>query len=509
MITKTKTRDPQELPARAKKKSKKVQKQERKRERRRARLHRACKDDKVAEPQMPQSSTPTPMPSPGDLSLDGAAHDEILITDQSLSELLASTNHTGDILSHNGKDLDTDSSLQSNDCSDRIVRLEANLVAVNLDFQCKHDECVALQNQIDLLNEEMDCYKKTDKNQKNEIKRLTNENDRLVKELSKHSGFRRYFDKSPSEPSKLQDHDLSVKYDKLRSKLTEITDSLVTALEDGFSLVSKKKTPTLQPCDTVDKSYSSVLRNKCNSDNTGDASVPPPTRTHGSGNVRAIPVVEIGAAARDAARRGNLESPPVARPDSSPRQAQPFRGAASEHNHSSETLIIGTSLVQGLGPRLQKMGIDATAFMYRGADIPTIQSRVQHIISPGMNPKCIVIQVGGNDATKQPANSIISRYESLIRNIRHRCPDAKIVLSKVPPRRGNARTVSNISEINVGIDNFANTMKNVCSVSVCPTSVLHFKKDCTHFNTSGMDLYARNLSAQLRNFLQLRATEVI
>ena len=138
--------------------------------------------------------------------------------------------------------------------------------------------------------------------------------------------------------------------------------------------------------------------------------------------------------------------------------------------------------------------------MYRGADIPTIQSRVQHIISPGINPNCIVIQVGGNDATKQPANSIISRYESLIRNIRHRCPDAKIVLSKVPPRRGNARTLTNISEINVSINKFANTMKNVCSVSVCPTSVLHFKKDCTHLNTSGMDLYARNLSVQLRFF---------
>ena len=245
---KTKTRDPQELPARAKKKSKKVQKQERKRERRRAKLHRACKDDKVAEPQTPQSSTPTPMPSPADLSLDGAAQDEILITDQSLSELLASTNHTGDILNHNDKDLDTDSSLQSNDCSDRIVRLEANLVAVNLDLQCKHDECVALQNQIDLLNEEMDCYKKTDKNQKNEIKRLTNENDRLIKELSKHSGVRRYFDKSPSEPSKSQGHDLSVKYDKLRSKLTEITDSLVTALEDGFYLCPKRKP---QPCSLV------------------------------------------------------------------------------------------------------------------------------------------------------------------------------------------------------------------------------------------------------------------
>ena len=122
----------------------------------------------------PRRRSPPPQPRchhPGDLSLYGAAQDGILITDQSLSELLASTNHTGDILSHHDKDLDTDSRLQSNDCSDRTVRLEANLVAVNLDLRCKHDECVALQNQIDLINEKMDCYKKTDENQKNEIKK--------------------------------------------------------------------------------------------------------------------------------------------------------------------------------------------------------------------------------------------------------------------------------------------------------------------------------------------------
>ena len=79
-----------------------------------------------------------------------------------------------------GQDSDTSSSV-TNICPDRIVRIKANLVATNLELQCKQDECLALQNQVDILMQEIDSYKKTDKNQKNEVERLTNENDRLRK----------------------------------------------------------------------------------------------------------------------------------------------------------------------------------------------------------------------------------------------------------------------------------------------------------------------------------------
>ena len=182
-------------PTRASKKSKKAQKQERKRERRRQRLHPACKGGKkMTQPQTPESSTPTPMPSPSELTpratdvadQDGA-NGSILISDQSLTELMASTNHTEKVMT-DGQDANISGSV----ATDRIVRLEANLVAINLELQCKQDECVALQNQVEILMEEIDNFKRTDKNQKSEVKKLTNENDRLRKELSKHSGVRKY-----------------------------------------------------------------------------------------------------------------------------------------------------------------------------------------------------------------------------------------------------------------------------------------------------------------------------
>ena len=494
-----KRHDPREKQTRAAKKSKKALKQEKKRARKRQKLHRACKGGtKITQPQTPESSTPTPMPSPSELTprvADGAGQDgangSILISDQSLTELMAST------MNPRGQDSDTSSSV-TNVCPDRIVRLEANLVATNLELQCKQDECVALQNQVDILMQEIDSYKNTDKNQKSEVKRLTNENDRLRKELSKHNGVRKYFDNQPSqpEPPKVPDQDLSSKYDNLRSKLTQITDSLVQALEEDFSLVSGVKTPAPRP--NVDRSYSSVLqKNDCRG-NISTATASSPVQTREPGNARTIPVVEIGAAARNAAMRDDGASTPPLQSDTSSRQPQ------QRNTTEEETIVIGTSLVQGLGPRLHGMGINATTFMYRGADIPTVQNRIRHVISSRTNPKCIVLQVGGNDATKQPVNRIVCRYESLIRDIQRHCPQSSIILSKVPPRRGSARTMSAINEINTNIDKFADSMTNVYSISVCPVSIAHFRKDCTHFNVSGMDIYARNLATELRNFSHLR-----
>ena len=495
--------DPPEKPTRASKKSKKAPKQERKRERKRQRLHRACKGGKkMTQPQTPESSTPTPMPSPceltpraTDVADQDVANGSILISDQSLTELMASTNHTEAVMTDG-----LDANIVGSVATHRIVRLEANLVAINLELQCKQDECVALQNQVEILMQEIDNFKRTDKNQKSEVKKLTNENDRLRKELSKHSGVRKYFDNQPAqtEPPKVQDPELYFKYGNLRSKLTEITDSLVRTLEEDFALITRKKTSAPRPNVSADKSYSTVLQNKGCTNNVNTAVTPSPVRTQDPSYTRTIPVVEIGAAARNAALTDNIVSTSPLPSDKSSRQPQQFNTTVED------TIIIGTSLVQGLGPRLHSMGINATTYMYRGADIPTVQSRIRHIIPSGSNPKCVVLQVGGNDATKQPVNRVVCRYESLIRDIQRQCPLASIILSKVPPRRGSDRTMTAITEINANIDRFADSMNNVFSVSVCPVSIAHFRKDCTHFYASGMDIYARNLTALLQNFSQLR-----
>ena len=129
-------------------------------------------------------------------------------------------------------------------------------------------------------------------------------------------------------------------------------------------------------------------------------------------------------------------------------------------------MIIGSSLVSGLGLKLCSKGINTTSFMYRGGDIPTIQSRVRDILKPGTNPKHIVLQVAGNDATKHESRSMLAPYESLIRDISSKYPDASIILCKVPPRKGTAKTISPINEINSHLDALAERLHNVSVVDV-------------------------------------------
>ena len=201
---------------------------------------------------------------------------------------------------------------------------------------------------------------------------------------------------------------------------------------------------------------------------------------------RRIPVVEIGAAARFAnGEREHYRQAPITRPKT---------------KTVKDIIAIGSSLVDGLGSKLHACGINATCYMYRGADIPIIRARIPHILTPNVQPEVIVLQIAGNDATKQPSISIVARYESLIQDIRYRCPRATIVLSKIPPRRGTRVTTTTINEVNVQLDAFASHMNNVTSIDVCPKSVDYFKCDLTHFNKYGTAYFANELAKFLRNF---------
>ena len=87
-------------------------------------------------------------------------------------------------------------------------------------------------------------------------------------------------------------------------------------------------------------------------------------------------------------------------------------------SHRTTTVVIGTSLIHGLGPRLNKLGVSATTYMYRGATVPDLQSRVKNILNSHEKPDRIVLQCGGNDAERQPAEVVTTRIETLVHNIK-------------------------------------------------------------------------------------------
>ena len=138
--------------------------------------------------------------------------------------------------------------------------------------------------------------------------------------------------------------------------------------------------------------------------------------------------------------------------------------------------------------------------MYREADIPTIENRFLNILTRDMNPKYIILHVGSNDATKRLAACIAAaRYEFRIPDIERRCPQSTVILSKGPPRKGTVRTMSTINEINKALDKFSKRSRNVYSVDVYTTSIVHFKKDCTHFNANGLSFHVEKIDTQMRN----------
>ena len=492
-----------DLPKRVSKKSKKLKKEQRKREWKRARLHRACKrDTQDTQPTTPERDDITPMPSPnGQCMNEWGVHPEtdasMLVGDKSLTDMLASVG-------------EPEQDRESN--QDAVLRLEARVLAASIELQGVNDERTALQQQVDLLMAEIDMFKKVDKAQKVEIKRLNNENDKLKRDVSKYNGMRKYTDSDTQNPvvdvCPGTDTAECNRCRVLRSKLIGVTDSLVTALDEHasteFTVVTHRKRGQTGPApstshqpshsshppnNSVQPSFASVaMRQVSTPTPVPSLSQQPPARSL----PRPIPVVEIGAAARHATRGETTacsEKSPV------PSVAGPI-----EHRNSSETIIIGTSLISGLGPMLHRQGIPVTSYMYRGADIPTIQGRLSSILPPGATPKRVILQVAGNDVTKHSPDKVAARYDALISSIKMRCPQTEIILSKVPPRKGTPRTMASINEINRRIDSFVSKTRGVFSIDVCPSTLYHFKKDCTHFNSAGLKYYANGMANVLRNF---------
>ena len=140
---------------------------------------------------------------------------------------------------------------------------------------------------------EIDDLKKTDKHQKFQIKKLVNENDKLKKEYSRVSDMRRFTVNDKPVRNNVGTQmgdidDLAHKYDRLKSRLVGITDSLLTALDDDddFTVVSKGKhngfTPTLRPSTSSQApqmpSDSGAPRQRCPSVQLLNVAAPIPTR---------------------------------------------------------------------------------------------------------------------------------------------------------------------------------------------------------------------------------------
>ena len=174
-----------------------------------------------------------------------------------------------------------------------------------------------------------------------------------------------------------------------------------------------------------------------------------------------------------------------------------------------ETVVIGTSLTDGLGHELNKQGTEATVYKYSGAEIPRIRERIPAILPKNKyvdrEINC-VLQVAGNDSSVVPASAVIGRYEDLIEDILSQCPKANIITSRIPARKylndpaSTTDTMKNIEKVNTYLLTRSLTKGDISFMDVCPKEPELFNKDLIHFNRLGKLLYAQKIHAYLSGF---------
>ena len=154
-------------------------------------------------------------------------------------------------------------------------------------------------------------------------------------------------------------------------------------------------------------------------------------------------------------------------------------------------VVIGTSLVRGVGSRLVERGVDATVYTYPGLELPHIQKSVINIFTPEYQPSHVIIQCGGNDAATRPPHQVVREYERLVRTLEDVCPESTITIGLI---------IDNIAKINTYISNRGKHGDRVVFCNACPSDSQHFKRDLIHFNETGTNIFTDRLATHILNF---------
>ena len=405
--------------------------------------------------------------------------------------------------------------------AEEVIMLESQLIHKTMELDRESREKTTMQHQIDLLQAELEKYKKIGDKQRQEIKKLSGENDDLKRDLSKHNGMRRFT--SDTDKTELIDElqCMKAKFHSLKEHMMDVTNQIIGALEETpEAAVCNDNDDTLFTIVAHSKRGRRLLRQKQARAHQVDPQ-PQPQRstTPALSQGQPIPVVCGMTGLTDSSRashdRGHQRQPANTPSRASGQQQQQRESRASHvtgHHQqsarnstiqSAETIVIGTSLTRGLGAKLNALGTNVTCYTYAGSMIPEIRSRIPYILPSDNQPRRVVIQCGGNDAESQPSNEIIKQYDNLIGDIQRRCPRASVILSKIPPRRKSKDVLDNISRVNIFLQHRATEGNGVWVIDVCPHDPAMYRKDLVHFNVKGCRAYAKQMHSRLLNFTRL------
>ena len=317
--------------------------------------------------------------------------------------------------------------------------------------------------------------KKESTNQKSHIKKLTDKCDTLQRKLSKLSGMRKFAEKNdkssipnPDTEKLKNERDLAqAKYNSLKQEITITTRNLYSVLED-------EPAPDVSPPTAQAKQKKPAKNNRP--------------------KFRPAPVnVNVSKSGKSGIHMKSTTSSSTTKRSMTP---------------DTNTVLWGTSLVEGMGHELRDRGIDATAICFPGGRTEYMKDRAySSFASLKTQPKNIIVQTAGNccDDIKMPTESIINNYETIIQEIKRAAPASRVVCSSIPPRRDNPWVNLRIKKVNDYLrTRGALNIDNVSFVDVAPKDLkTMFRQDKVHFNVKGKAEYARGLKHEILNFPQL------
>ena len=110
-------------------------------------------------------------------------------------------------------------------------------------------------------------------------------------------------------------------------------------------------------------------------------------------------------------------------------------------------------------------------------------------------PKAIVLHVGTNDVKNNvDADEIISNYNNLLKQIRQKLPDTKIVLSNILPREDNHTFQQNVEYVNAAVNRKFATLNDVVIVKNSDIYGKKLKKqDGVHLTDPGRSRLAAHI----------------
>ena len=423
---------------------------------------------------MPSSDSQTQPPTPsGDVGA-GATPPDIIQTAEASSNVTYDDNQSIIISSTPNKSTSEHSNTCSTDIDVDPIR--------KADLEREIDLRQRLQAQLELLESEIDKYKKTDAAQKASIKKLTRDNDSLKRELSKFTGMRKYLsDKIPDDGSltSSNNEELLVAKAEVLSLKSHIEDTAKRLLS-AVSGIPDQCAIAQPPTDHVSDSEEFTLVTSRNA-------------RRSKATQTTTPVTNTSAIVNATASAGrNCPSSEV----SSSRRT--YRDTLV---NGPPTIVIGTSLVKGVGTHLNKRGINATTYCYPGADIPRVGRRLDTILPRHIKPSHVVLQMGGNDLEAHPPAQVVQQYDRLIHEVKRRCPKSTTVfVNRIPPRGHDGRVRQGINMVNTFLRNRGKRGDGVKYIDSCPHFPAQFKRDRVHFSKSGSSDYADKLSCHLINF---------